>query len=351
MSDHLFSVTKSLSYFSNLCVAGSLYSVILFYLSSQKQKPILELSRRILGELASASAAAAAADPSSSPLGEEKMDNWQPTPRPIQRQIKMEIQTRLDTLSHMRLKYKQYLKSNTLNKIIDPAELLSQWNGKYKRLMVITPGGFYGYYMLGVTRYIKKNYDLDEYVFSGSSAGAWCALFLCLKDKKHVTMLLFQLVQSMQDVIASRTMYDFLFVMKQKVLELTTTADYHLDRLHIGVLNYENYELKTTIYCDFVSLEDAVNCCISSSNIPFLTGEFSHTYQGSMALDGVFAKYPYLNVIEPSLVIYPDIWKTPHRKQLGNSLLSKEKVNLWELFLDGYNDTIVHHDLVSEFLE
>jgi hypothetical protein len=310
---------------------------------------MLELSRRILGELT----AAGESSSSSLPLGEDETggERWQPAPRPFQRQIKMEIQTRLDNLFHLRLKYKQYLKSNTRNKIIDPNELLAQWNGKYKKLMVITPGGLYGYYMLGVTRYIKKNYDLNEYVFSGSSAGAWCALFLCLKDKKHVTMLLFQLVQSMQEEMGSRTMYDFLFAMKQKVLELTTTADYHLDRLHIGVLNYENYELKTTIYCDFVSLEDAVNCCISSSNIPFLTGEFSHTYQGSMALDGVFAKYPYLNVIEPSLVIYPDIWKTPHRKQLGNSLLSKDKVNLWELFLDGYNDTIVHHDLVSEFLE
>jgi hypothetical protein len=343
MSLQLVSFTKSLSYFSNLCVAGSLYSVILFYLSSQKQKPMLELSRKILEGMAGES---------DGPAQELWHRTFLPSPpRPIQQQIKREIQTRLDKLLHTRLKYKQYLKSNTLKKIIEPNELLAQWNGKYKRLMIITPGGLYGYYMLGITRYIKKHFDLNEYVFSGSSAGAWCALFLCLRDKKHVTLLLFQLVQSMQEVIRSRTMYDFLFVMKQKVLELTTSADYHLDRLHIGVLNYENYELKTTIYCDFVSLEDAVNCCISSSNIPFLTGEFSHTYQGSMALDGCFAKYPYLNVMEPSLVIYPDIWKTPHRKQLGQSLLSKDKINLWDLFLDGYNDTLVHHDLVSEFLE
>lgn len=322
------SVIKSLVYFSNLSIAGSLYSVILFYLASQKQKPLLEMSTKLFHEFQPAQKAA-----------------------PIQRQITDAIQTRLHTLLELRLKYKQYLYSNTLQRNLEPSELVSQWNGKYKKLMIITPGGLYGYYMLGVTRYLKKNFVLDDYVFSGSSAGAWCALFLCLKDKKHMTMLLFQLVQSMEAAMRSTTMYEFLFLMKQQVLALTTDADYDLDRLHVGVLKYENYELKTTIYCGFASLEDAVNCCISSSNIPFLTGEFSHTYQGSMAFDGYFAKYPYLNVMEPSLVIYPDMWNTPHRKLLGNSLLSKDKVKLMELFLDGYNDTIVHHDVVCQFLD
>lgn len=328
MNIQLTRLTRTLCYLSNLTIAGSLYTVILFYLSTQKGKPLIELSTKLIAEF-----------------------HPEQRPRHIQLQIKQDIQTRLDHLLNVRLKYKQYIKDNTLNKIIEPNELVTNWNGKYKKLIIITPGGLYGYYMLGITRYIKMNYNLDDYIFSGSSAGAWCALFLCIKDKKKITMLLFQFIQGMQEAMMSTTMYEFLFTMKKKVLELTTEADYHLDRLHIGVLNYENYELKTTIYCNFVSLEDAVNCCISSSNIPFLTGEFSHTYQGSMALDGYFAKYPYLNVMEPSLVIYPEIWKTPHKKQLGNSLLAKDKIKLMDLFLDGYNDTIIHHDVVCQFLD
>jgi hypothetical protein len=328
MNTNLTHLAKMISYTSNLFFAASLYSIILFYLSKQKGKPIVELSTKLIAE-------------------------FTPEQRPIhiQEMIQRDIQKQLDNLLDVRLKYKQYIKDNTLDKIIEPNELVAQWNGKYKKLIILTPGGFYGYYMLGVTRYIKLNYNLDDYVFSGSSAGAWCALFLCLKDKKKITMLLFQLIQGMQEDMMSTTMYEFLYIMKKKVLELTTESDYYLDRLHIGVLNYENYELKTTIYCNFVSLEDAINCCISSSNIPFLTGEFSHTYQGSMALDGCFAKYPYLNVIEPSIVIYPDIWKTPHKNQIKYSLLSKDKINLMEFFLDGYNDTIIHHDVVCRFLD
>jgi hypothetical protein len=328
MDNKIKPIIQTISYISNISIAVSLYTVILVYLSINKEKPILELSKKILVE-------------------------FSPTQKPddIQLKIKEELQLKIDTLLEKRLKYKQYIKDNNIDKIIEPEELVSRWNGKYKKLIIITPGGFYGYYMLGITRYIKTHYDLDDYVFSGSSAGAWCALFLCLKDKKNITMLLFQLITGMQELLKSTTMYEFLFVMKQKVLELTADSDYDLERLHIGVLKYENYELKTTIYCNFTSLEDAVNCCISSSNIPFLTGEFAHTYKGSMAIDGVFAKYPYLNVIEPALVIYPNIWKSPHIKQLGNSLLSKDKVKLMDLFLDGYNDTIIHHDVVCQFLD
>ena len=328
MDNRLKPIIQTLCYISNISIAVSLYTVILVYLSINKEKPILELSKKILVE-------------------------FSPTQKPddIQLKIKEELQLKIDTLLEKRLKYKQYIKDNNIDKIIEPEELVSRWNGKYKKLIIITPGGFYGYYMLGITRYIKTHYDLDDYVFSGSSAGAWCALFFCLKDKKNITMLLFQLISGMQELLTSTTMYEFLFVMKQKVLELTSDSDYDLERLHIGVLKYENYELKTTIYSGFTSLEDAVNCCISSSNIPFLTGEFAHTYQGSMAIDGVFAKYPYLNVIEPSLVIYPNIWKSPHIKQLGNSLLAKDKVKLMDLFLDGYNDTIIHHDVVCQFLD
>lgn len=330
MDNKIIIFTQTLCYISNLSIAGSIYFLFFLYLSTKKQKLIKEPSKKNSVEFE---------------FNPEKIPNH------IQLQIKEEIQSKLDKLLETRLKYKQYIKHNSIDKFIEPEELVSRWNGKYKKLIAITPGGFYGFYMLGITRYIKTHYELDDYVFSGSSAGAWCALFLCLKDKKNITMLLFQLISGLQETILNTSMYEFLFEMKRKVLELTADSDYDFERLHIGVLRYEKYELKTTIYTGFTSVEDAVNCCISSSNIPFLTGEFSHTYQGSMALDGYFAKYPYLCVMEPSLVIYPDIWKTPHKKHLGNSLLSKDKIKLIDLFLDGYNDTIINHDVVCQFLD
>ena len=134
-------------------------------------------------------------------------------------------------------------------------------------------------------------------------------------------------------------------------MELTTDKDYDFERMFIGVLKYKNYELKTTIYCNFHNLDDALNCCIASSNIPFLTGEFNHTYQGNIAFDGVFSKYPYLNIFEPTLVINPNLWKTPNIKRFGMSLLCKNKINILNLSMDGYNDCLINNELLEDFLE
>ena len=51
-----------------------------------------------------------------------------------------------------------------------------------KKMISIAPGGTNGFYTLGVSSYIKQNFDLSNYVFSGASAGAWNALFMSFKN-------------------------------------------------------------------------------------------------------------------------------------------------------------------------
>ena len=50
-----------------------------------------------------------------------------------------------------------------------------------KNIISISPGGYKGIYVLGVCNYIKDNFNLDKYVFSGASAGAWNSLMLAYK--------------------------------------------------------------------------------------------------------------------------------------------------------------------------
>ena len=53
----------------------------------------------------------------------------------------------------------------------------------YKSL-ALKPGGLKGFYMMGITKYIKSNYDLENWHFYDSSAGAWNSLYLsCKKDE------------------------------------------------------------------------------------------------------------------------------------------------------------------------
>lgn len=246
---------------------------------------------------------------------------------------------------------KQYIWSNRENKEITHNELLLRLSGKYNKLITVTPGGLYGYYMLGIVRYIRYNYDLSNYIFTGSSAGSWCCLIFSLRDKSKLNMLFLEWMQGVDKILTQLSLHEFMFYMKKRIMELTTDADYDFDRIFIGVLKYENYELKTTIYCNFHNLEDALNCCIASSNIPFLTGEFNHTYQGNVSFDGVFSKYPYINVMEPTMIIHPNIWNTPNIKRFGMSMINKNKVNIWNLCLDGYNDALINHELLDELFD
>ena len=48
-----------------------------------------------------------------------------------------------------------------------------------KKLIISTPGGLHGFYLMGVSSYLKERYDLSDCIFSGASAGAWNSLFLC----------------------------------------------------------------------------------------------------------------------------------------------------------------------------
>ena len=47
------------------------------------------------------------------------------------------------------------------------------------KLITISPGGLLGFYMFGVSKYVKDNYKLDNsYLYSGASAGSWNSLFM-----------------------------------------------------------------------------------------------------------------------------------------------------------------------------
>ena len=60
------------------------------------------------------------------------------------------------------------------------------------KLIISTPGGLFGFYFMGVSSFLKDNYDLSNYIFSGASAGAWNSLFLSLKadDKPFIDEML-----------------------------------------------------------------------------------------------------------------------------------------------------------------
>lgn len=243
-----------------------------------------------------------------------------------------------------------------------------------KKLISISPGGYRGFYMLGICKYIKQNYNLDDYIFSGASAGAWNSLLMCYKgdietlQNKIITTDL-QKINSIQDLEK---------MMKARVLDNYATSDFDLRRLFIGVTTIEQsnensiyatfkktgIQTNTTIFTGFDELEDALNCCIASSHIPLITGGFTNVYQNFLSYDGGFSNNPYLNITTSTLHITPNIWKkrrlndelpkTVHGAGLSLSdyttIFSKDKFLFQPMINEGYDETTANKDALDKIL-
>ena len=192
-----------------------------------------------------------------------------------------------------------------------------------KKVILISPGGFKGFYELGILSFIKENYNLDKFLFSGASAGAWNSLFMCYKNDSK------QLVYNILDykTTQSISVKDLQYFLKYKLLTKYKTEDFDLRRLFIGVTTIKKCKTQINIFSDFNSLEDAINCCMASSHIPFITGYLTNIYRDKYTFDGGFSTYPYLNISNSVLHVSPEMWdKINNKHNLYTSLIEKVKV-------------------------
>ena len=225
-------------------------------------------------------------------------------------------------------------------------------NVKNKKLITVSPGGYRGFYMFGVCKYIKENYDLDNYIFSGASAGAWLSLFLCFK--KNINEIEENLVD--MNFQNTESIYEMQCTVKYNLLSKYTSDDFDLNNLFIGVTCMNSYNYITpTIYYNFDDLEDAIDCCIASSHIPMITGGLYNIYKNKISFDGGFCKYPYLNILEPTIHITPFLWEKESYSNIDikkyTSLFSKGEYNFVELIEKGYYDTLENKDYIDTFLQ
>lgn len=215
-----------------------------------------------------------------------------------------------------------------------------------KKLITISPGGYKGFYLLGILSYIKEKYETDHLIYSGASAGAWNGLFMCYKGDPM------SFVYNILDynITNTKSITELEYFLKYKLLSSYKTDDFDLRRLFVGVTTLKFFAPSTNIFSDFESLEDAINCCFASSHIPFVTGGLTNKYHNMFTFDGGFSKYPYLDR-EKLVHISPSMWRPKEPTTVFNSLqrrlqsiksysefFSMSKNNLLELFDDGYQD-------------
>jgi hypothetical protein len=240
----------------------------------------------------------------------------------------------IDTQNILNINSHHIFGENEVDKFLDENEFI-----KNKKLISISPGGIKGFYMLGICKYIKKNYDLDNYIFSGASAGAWNSLLLCFK--RDLEEIQFSIMD--KTIKKTNNLNELENLIKIKLLNTYTTNDFDLRRLFIGVTTIDNYRTNTTIFTGFDNLEDALNCCVASSHIPMITGGLTNVYRNILSFDGGFSKYPYLNTTKSLLHITPTIWKnnSMHKMSINDyrRLFNRDKINYVDMIDTGFNDS------------
>jgi len=249
------------------------------------------------------------------------------------------------------------IKQNTIYKN-ENLFLINNTNIIDKKIITISPGGFYGFYLFGIVSFIKDNYNLTDYIFTGASAGSWISLSLCYKNdmKKLFDKIMCKNISNIDSII------ELEYSLKYKLLNNFNDNDFDLHKLFVGITTIKNYKILTNIFTDFNSLEDAINACIASSHIPFITsGFFSNKYYNMYNFDGGFSSYPYINTSKPVLNITPNLFDTIKNNKENNkeniksetkniiknlkimvSLVKKNSLNFNDLYENGYNDALKH---------
>jgi len=203
-----------------------------------------------------------------------------------------------------------------------------------KKIISISGSGYYGFYNLGVCSYIKEHYDTSNYLFTGTSSGAWNSLFMTLKNEKNIKRVKKLLMHN--KLYKNKNAKQILETLKNKLLKKYTMDDFDLSRLFIGLTSFG----KTHIYTEFDDLQDVVDCCVSSSTVPFISGSIFNKYKNVCAFDGLFCNSPYLTTNENVLHIHHTMWNK--NKKIKVSLFKTNFFNFEELYEKGYQDTALY---------
>ena len=210
-----------------------------------------------------------------------------------------------------------------------------------KKLVTLTPGGIGAFYMMGINTYIKEHYDLSDYHFVGASAGAWNTLLYAYKE--HDCQRIINLLLNTH--LTADSLYQLQYQIKNILLDNLTTEEFDFTRTYIGVCTLTKTGIKSTFIENITSLEQAIDCCISSSHIPFITGGLLHEYSEKYLFDGGILPFPP-KFIESYYKIHCGMWGA----KLKDMLTYPDNPTYFkDLYLSGYMDTKKNKDILDTY--
>lgn len=169
-------------------------------------------------------------------------------------------------------------------------------------------GGMYNYF-LGVASVLQEEYDLENVIFSGVSAGCFPALVLALG--MDVKEFFFKENIPLIEHAASCSysgLGKWIPLVKANTLKMLPEDAYKLadKKLYFSVT--EVPALKNHVITTWTSNEDMVDCMLSSGHVPLYTDSLVATYRGKRFVDGGLSNnFPIVHPDRPHKML--QIWK------------------------------------------
>lgn len=208
--------------------------------------------------------------------------------------------------------------------------------------IIISPGGRYGMYNLGICHYIKNNFNIEAKKILGFSSGSWNALFMCMK-KEDINDLL-------KNFFLSIKKSDSVSIMLKKTINIVKKYDINklnIKNLYIGSTTFNSH----VIYNKFITIDEISRCCVSSSFIPFLTyNDLFYFYKNKLSFDGGFYYKKYIKQLpRESLIISFKMFGRYKNINIFKELVKKNKPSAYQLYITGYHDAAKNHKYFEKF--
>lgn len=208
--------------------------------------------------------------------------------------------------------------------------------------IILAPGGYKGVYMLGICHYLKNHFQTANKSILGISCGSFNALFMRLNPglETQYLQILFKLESTKK-----LPMHTFVSTVVNTIQDSFVYEDFNFDQTNIGVTTSKGLEF----FHEFSSLGDVINCCISSSFIPFLTHpELFFFYKNKLSFDGaIYYKRLKKKIKKETLLITSSMFGRFNEKIMQG--MQKPTCSYYQLYLNGYHDARKHHDYFSTY--
>lgn len=219
------------------------------------------------------------------------------------------------------------------------------------KYIYISPGGFLFPYLLGISHFIKNNYDLSNYKFIGSSAGSWCAIFLASDLNLDINKE--YLFNKYHDLFNDKNIFYKwnnvgLFLKNEFEFLINDYSFIHNQRVEISLseLKLPN-DIENKIVNSYSNINDILNLCILSSYIPLLSGKKVYKLEDKIIFDGAFSSINLNNKI-----IYLNITNDMFdRKFYFKDVLGISNRDLYNLYKEGYNDAFKNKKNIDNILK